>query len=618
MILDTLNLKEVEILSRKPDKTAGFKVVEIDSIARSGFLTKNLSELISSATPIFVKSYGQGSLATTSFRGASATHTQVLWNGININSPMPGQSDFSQIPVYFVDQVKLYYGAGSVFQTGGGLGGSLSLENQVSWSNLLNIGLLQEIASFNTYRNFASVKTGNERFQSSTRLMYVSSLNNFTYRNNAVNRENPPELHRKDAAYDQKAILQELALKTGKCGLVTARIWGQDNNREIPSNIQVNAPEGNEKMRVSFVRGLIRFDYFSGQSTFSAQTGVLYDFLNYQNKTSYVDAGNTVVSSVNKVSFGNNFSANFSISVSIGVDHHFVNSENYPGRKNRNEGSFYIGANYNLKSRLFLSLLSRQELIDGLLVPFIPSLGIGYKLLKNENLSIKFNIARNFHAPTLNDLYWYPGGNPDLKNETGSTVESGVEFKKQVGNLILEMSVTAFSSDIRDWIMWLPDSVYSYWTPSNLKNVISRGVETGVKLSGKYRKLSWNYTFGYAYTSAQNKIAFSPNDQSAGKQLIYVPENSFNQTLNVNIESFKVGYSMNFTGIRYTTSDNLRYMPAFLMQDLKFGKRIIFGKSIFDIQFSVYNLLGVNYQIVAWQPMPGRNFSFSVCYNFKN
>ena len=104
MIFDTIDLKVVEIQSRRYDQSAGYKTLSLDSVALGAHAAGSLAELLTASTPIFVKSYGQGSLATTSIRGASAAHTQVIWNGININSLMPGQADFSAVPVLFIDR----------------------------------------------------------------------------------------------------------------------------------------------------------------------------------------------------------------------------------------------------------------------------------------------------------------------------------------------------------------------------------------------------------------------------------------------------------------------------------------------------------------------------------
>lgn len=529
---------------------------------------------------------------------------------------MPGQTDFSQIPVYLVDRVKLFYGASSISQTNGGLGGSISLDNEISWNNTLEVQLLQEVASFETFRTFATARVGNSRFQSSTRVLSASAKNDFKFLNNAVNRENPPTETRKDASFNQKGFLQEFSLKTGDHGMFSARLWAQENFREIPPNIMVNAPEGNEKLSESFVRGLLSYDYYKGSSSLTLQTGMLHNNLNYQNKISLTDASSTFVSLVNSAKYQNQITNDFVVSAGANFNHHEVNSKNYDETKIRNEGSGYLSLNFSLKNKLYLNFIARQEITDGKGMPFTPSFGLNYNLTKNDELSIKFNVAKNFHSPTLNDLYWNPGGNENLQNETGYSAEGGFSFKKQSKSVKFETGLTAFYSDIQNWILWLPDSVYSYWRPSNLKNVISKGIEFEMKLSGKSGKVDWNWAFGYAFTSAVNKKALSENDLSVGKQLIYVPRNTFNNTVQLNYRNFSLTYTLNFAGIRYTTSDNSRYLPGYFVDDLRFAKRLTWGKSLFDLQFSINNLTAQNYHVIAWQPMPGRNYRFSLSYKF--
>ena len=65
--------------------------------------TTSSSTTLSVSVSIFSKQYGRATLSTVAFRGTAASHTQVMWNGMRINSPMLGMTDFSMIPSYFVD-----------------------------------------------------------------------------------------------------------------------------------------------------------------------------------------------------------------------------------------------------------------------------------------------------------------------------------------------------------------------------------------------------------------------------------------------------------------------------------------------------------------------------------
>jgi len=77
-----------------------------------------------------------------------------------------------------------------------------------------------------------------------------------------------------------------------------------------------------------------------------------------------------------------------------------------------------------------LSLLLRIEMADAELLPLMPRIGFNYQVLKNEQFYFSASISRNYNLPTLNDLYWYPGGNKELKAESGIEVESGLNFSK--------------------------------------------------------------------------------------------------------------------------------------------------------------------------------------------
>ena len=74
--------------------------------------------------------------------------------------------------------------------------------------------------------------------------------------------------------------------------------------------------------------------------------------------------------------------------------------------------------------------MMRQEYVDGDFTPIVPFFGFDFRLVKEKDLILKGNIARNFHMPTLNDLYWLPGGNPDLLHGEGFSFELGLAYEK--------------------------------------------------------------------------------------------------------------------------------------------------------------------------------------------
>src|SRR5688572_3357267 len=156
-IADSVVLQEVTILDRRlfDKENAGSKETHVDSVILSEHQNHTLSEVLAQTTPIFIKSYGRGSMATASFRGTAPSHTQVLWNGMSINSPMLGMVDFSLIPVYFMDDLTLKHGVASTEDISGALGGSISMNNKPDWNNTLSGNMVVGGGSFSTTEDFA-------------------------------------------------------------------------------------------------------------------------------------------------------------------------------------------------------------------------------------------------------------------------------------------------------------------------------------------------------------------------------------------------------------------------------------------------------------------------------
>ena len=121
---DTTYLKEVSVYGLPVTSYAtGSKVVQI----KSGEEVTTLSDKLIDETPFYLKTYGNNQLSTITIRGTTASQTAVLWNGININSPTLGQTDFSLIPLFLFDEVSVQYGTGSALYGSDAIGGSIMI-----------------------------------------------------------------------------------------------------------------------------------------------------------------------------------------------------------------------------------------------------------------------------------------------------------------------------------------------------------------------------------------------------------------------------------------------------------------------------------------------------------
>jgi iron complex outermembrane receptor protein len=265
-------------------------------------------------------------------------------------------------------------------------------------------------------------------------------------------------------------------------------------------------------------------------------------------------------------------------------------------------------------------MMIRQDWVDNEFLPVVPYLGFDYQLMEGKEFFLKGNIARNYQQPSLNDLYWQPGGNPDLKPERGISGELGTEYNVRTNFFDIHSELTAYYSDINDWIIWIP-SYKGYWEPQNIKNVVSKGLEMNVRLKGKISMMRYTISGLYSYTSSVNYgDPLVWGDDSHGKQLPYVPEHSGNVFVKLSYKNYFISFQHNYYSERYTTSSNdiskRNTMYPYFMNDLKIGREMQFRKFSLSGELKINNLFDETYHSILQRPMPGRNYMLMLMIKF--
>ncbi len=277
---DTVKIKEV-IITRKQisSEQPGYKFFTIDSSLLNGYSHCFLNDLLRDATPLFIKEYGAGLTATSSFRGTSAGHTQVTWNGININDPMLGQTDFSLIPAGMIDNVMVSFGGASMDLGSGAIGGIINLGNEPSWRKETIIDVAPGAGSFGRYSGLLKVSTGSDIFQSVTKAFVNSAENDFRYLDEEA--AVPEWKNREHNQLIQKSFMQELYFRKSK-NVLSARFWYQSASRNLPGSILYGY--SGEKQSDESLRTLLSYDAIKGNKELFAsgawmRTDMLYKSL---------------------------------------------------------------------------------------------------------------------------------------------------------------------------------------------------------------------------------------------------------------------------------------------------------------------------------------------------
>ena len=646
-----LRIPEVTIYGKRPMKEIGVQKTRLDSTVLKENIALSMADVLTFNSSICVKSYGRATLSTVSFRGTSPSHTQVSWNGMRINNPMLGMTDFSMIPSYFIDDASLLHGTSSVNETGGGLGGSVKLSTQPANAEGFGMQYVQGIGSFKTSDEFLRLTYGDDHWQSSTRLVYSSSPNEFSYRNHdkkeniydedmtIIGQYYPKEKNRSGSFKDFHA-LQEVYYNTLKGDRFGLNAWYIHSNRELP---MLTTDYGNEsdfenRQREETFRGVLSWNHLRENWKVSAKGGYVHTQMKYDYKR---DAGNGVMTpmtrSRSKVNtFYGQSEAEYYIgkewlfTANVSAHQHFVESRDkniirQDGNqaivgysKGRVELSGAASAKWQPNDRIGMSVVLREEMYGESWTPLIPAFFIDGIVSKRGNIMLKASTSRNFRFPTLNDLYFLPGGNPDLRRESGWTYDIGMSFavgKEDVYSLT--GSVNWFDSHVKDWILWLP-TTKGFFSPRNVKDVHAYGLEGNGSFNvilGKDWSLALDGTLSWT-PSINEGEPMSPADQSVGKQLPYVPEWSSSISGRLLWKRWSLLYKWCYYSKRHTMSSNdislTGRLPEYYMSNVTIERGVSLKWAELSLKGAINNLFNEEYLSVLARPMPRINFEFFI------
>jgi iron complex outermembrane receptor protein len=273
--------------------------------------------------------------------------------------------------------------------------------------------------------------------------------------------------------------------------------------------------------------------------------------------------------------------------------------------------------------RLAAFVLIRSENYDKHVVPLIPAAGVEWQVFREVPVILRSNVARNYHKPTLNDLYWLPGGNPDLLPEDGYTGDVSLAGDFRIGKVVFTNELTGFLSKVENWIIWRPASNGAYyWEANNVKDVLSKGIEYSFTADLEWRKFRFRSGGNYTFTSTVNLNAERSADESRGKQLIYIPKHKGGIYFSSTWKKFTLKYDLNGIGKRFTRSSNQesdfeQVLNPYWLSRLSFGKQVLWKDFSLNLKCAVENLFDLNYQSILWRPMPSRFYTFSVAFKYR-
>ncbi|HLN19597.1 MAG TPA: TonB-dependent receptor [Bacteroidales bacterium] len=601
---DTINISEVVI--RPDQKNAGniiYKKSGIDSTLMSISGQMTVGEILTWHSPVFIKNYGPEGTATPSFRGTGAGNTNVTWNGVKLDHPMVGQADLSLLPSGMTDELNIYYGGASMASGSGATGGVIALENKPSWDDRTSVIISSSAGSFNRYSGQISVRTGSKAFQSVTRAIVSSSLNNFSYINRIYSSESFKAVRKNNNA-DQEGFMQELYYRRSE-NVLSLRFWYQTYSRNIPASLLVYPENNGGHQSDENARLMVNYDIKKGDNNFFITGAIMHSRLNYLNTVSAIDSRNNSDMLVFKSGATISSTPHSVLDLLLNEEFCTVNSNNYDDIAGRNVADLSVSLTSRNTGRAGGNILLREIMYNNeLLIPDFS--GGAFLKTGSEEYYIRANFSRSSRIPSMNDLFWFPGGNPVLKNEYSYISELSYEINEKNGDVFcLKSDITLYNNNINNMIRWRPGAS-SVWTAENVGSARSYGIETSLKADYNFDRIKATLSGGYNYTRAYDK------EDPLKSQLIYIPASQMNASMYFQYGKIVTAWKTVLTGRRFTDADNSHYLSPFFINSLTAGFRHKPSWGTIEFDIDAENIFNHEYQTMAYYPLPGRSYRIRI------
>jgi iron complex outermembrane receptor protein len=494
------------------------------------------------------------------------------------------------------------------------LGGAVNIDNTHHFGDGFLLDLKQTYGSFNTLGSFLTVGNYGKKFSFRVKAYRNSSDNDFEYENLATIPHQ--KMKQRNADFVDYGVMPEMSVLMGK-SVISMSSWNQWNNRNLPPIMpNVFNVNSEEWTRDNFSRNFVSFKTFWETGSLQLKSAAFVENQRYflltrnpvtDDTVTFINSENHALILHQIANLEQHLYQSWTLKAKLQWDNERVRSNNYIGEKRRNLMSAYTAISGEPFDCAQLNLTARYDWTDGKPMGLFPTATFSYQLPFYKAMSFTLGYSHNYRNPSLNDLYWYPGGNPDLLPENGRTVDLAVKYGLQKDAFKLDLRTGGYFSNVKNWIQWMP-TAYRFWVPENVAKVFARGIENHIDAA--FVKENWKVTLSgnYVFTVTTDESEKAYLQGTNGKQLIYIPRHHANFFLNTQWKTWNLSYTVEVTGRRSTSYNAQEFfaydLPSYVLHHVAIGKQI----KKFRIELRCNNLTDKDYQNVIWRAMPGRSF----------
>jgi outer membrane cobalamin receptor len=623
-------MKEMVITSTRTAVKMDRVPSRTELISRQGIGESNastLGTLLTAVPGVVVRDYGSGgAVQTLSMRGMSAEHSLLMIDGIPINNIQTGLSDIRLFPVDMMESIEIVRGGLSSLYGTSAIGGVVNIRtdnpnggNSVSLKNSIGSfgasGMSVSVHhSFNSLQLNTGIRSERESGNYPVQLLQQGTLQSGT---------------RKNTDFTHKSAYMSVTWDRNRFqrGHALLSITTLDRGTPGPLLTLENQGGGRQTDDVFFA-GSSFTSPLSEETEISVSGSVQRSNERYADETGIFRGNNYYRNTLMTFSPSVWMKVSQYLKLLSGLDADYASAEGnaLPGFQTRPHAGWFLGG----------EIESDTMHPAGIAVSLYPSLRLdGYRAMRPVwssqigmnaasvvgvvDIILHSTFGNSFRVPTFNELY-YSGaggfGNPQLRREQSVHGDVGMTLQTAIAGPA-EIDVTYYSITTNDRILWLPASSPFIWSPVN----ISRTRSSGFEVEGKWTHHSdfVSLQANYVYIDAKNISGTSRSNPVYGKQLLYVPLETANVSMQFRIpvdhdiiRKIMLRIADSYMGERFTVEDNSGKLPSYHSLNGNIGIDMMFFDVRTSLRYGLNNMTDEVYEIIPRYPMPPRNSMLSL------
>lgn len=635
-------LKRVTLLSVR-EKNSLTKILPAQKLD-AAILQKINAPTVGDAARFFsgvqVKDYGgTGGLKTISVRSLGASHTSILYDGIPVTDAQSGQVDLSRFSITFLQDINLYqaFAPGSLQPARIFSAASVLAINTLSYYPALPNKKLQwqaglQAGSFNYKKAFAGAQfVLPKNFSIGINADLLSSKGDYPF---TVDNGNLSEKSKRNNSVINSVQGEINALKLfNDSSTLQVKAWAYDSKRGLPNAVIFFNDRSKQQLwnRDYFFQSRYKRE-LNASTLLQLSAKYNHNYTRYRDPDFLNNAGGlddqyNQTESYFSGAISHRFTKNFSADLASDLAYTKLEANKqkfaFPSRLStwNNFLIRYDDSLWQANASVLWSHFSdevKQGTATGTKNKITPTIAISRKLNISSPFMLRAFYKEVFRMPTFNDLYYNFIGNTNLRPEYARQYNLGLSYSKTLNKKINQFSFSAdgYINKIKDKIIAVPGQNLFSWRILNLGEVNIKGIDITAEANGNFNQsLQWFVRLTYTWQNAID--ATDPASTKYKNRIPYTPDHSGSAIASLTYKKWDAGYSLTFSGTRYTLGDNNPFneLNGWAVHDLFISRKIktkLFGTTI---KTELNNLTDTRYDVIKYYPMPGRSYKISLLFN---